>query len=120
MAERPLTTFTETLDELRRGKLTADLTAELTGLVAAVREHGTAGKLTLTLTVAPAASGEVAALIITDQITIKPPKIAKQATILYASDNGTLSKNDPRQPELLNLREPADPTPFRVVDRAGE
>jgi hypothetical protein len=120
MAEKPdgkLTTFVDTLTELRRGKAVLDLTQVLSELVTAVREAGAGGKLILTLTVKPASSGDGNALILADSIVIKPPKLPTPVTILFANDDGKLSRNDPRQPELSGLRTPATVSNLREAPR---
>lgn len=104
--------FLETLKEIRRGAVVDDLTQELRDLVAAVRATGSAGELTLTIKVRPAAKGDVNTLMIHDAVKVKLPKGEKGTTILFATDDNVLQRNDPRQPELKGLRQPGTVTPM--------
>lgn len=112
-------TFVDTLQELRRGGAVADLTAQLTELVTAVRATGQAGALMLTVKVAPASRGDVNTLMLVDSVKLKLPTPPKSTTILFASDDGVLTRQDPRQPELDGLRKPASVLPLREVERVS-
>lgn len=100
--------FLEVLKELRGGSAIDDLTEEMAGLTAAIRESGRAGKLTLTISVKPASKGSVSTLLLDAAITVKRPVKESESTIFYATDDNVLQRNDPRQPELSGLRRPAD------------
>lgn len=95
--------FLAALKELRHGAAIVDLSDALTELVQAVRLTGRKGSLLLTLTVAPAAKGEINALLLQDDLKIKAPRSERGATILFADNDGMLTRKDPRQPELLGL-----------------
>lgn len=101
------TNFVNALKELRAGGAIDDLNDQLTEVVAAVRATGRAGKLTLTLTV-KAGKGNSNQLMVDDAITIKKPSKETETTIFFTTDENTLQRNDPRQPELTGLRRPAD------------
>jgi hypothetical protein len=100
--------FIDTLKEIRSGQAVEDLTDEMSKLVAAVRASGRAGKLTLTIAVKPASKGNVNTLMVDDAITIKTPVRETETTIFFSTDDNTLQRNDPRQPELAGLRRPAE------------
>ncbi len=100
--------FIDVLKELRGGQAIDDLGAELKALTAAIRESGRAGKLTLTITAKPASKGTVSTLLFEAAITVKRPVKETESTIFYATDENTLQRNDPRQPELAGLRRPAE------------
>jgi hypothetical protein len=92
-----------TLKELRQGGAVVELSEALADLVTAVRATGSKGSMVITLTVAPAAKGEVNALLIEDSVKLKLPRSSRGATILFANNDGVLSRKDPRQPELVGL-----------------
>lgn len=97
--------FLDTVRELRQGQTLQDLADELQGLVAQVRLTGKAGKLRFDLTVKPASKGNVDTLLLEDAITVKAPSLERAATVMFATSNNVLSRQDPRQPELAGLRE---------------
>lgn len=97
--------FIDTVRELRGGETLQDLADELQGLVCAVRQAGRPGKLVFTLTVKPASKGNVDTLLLEDAIVIKAPVLDRACTIMFATANNILSRQDPRQPELSGLRE---------------
>jgi hypothetical protein len=96
----PTDRFLSTLLDLRRGALADQLQTELTTVVAAVRATGAKGTLTLTLTIKPAAKGDVGTLMIDDDVKCKIPTAARGSTIMYATEANELSRGDPRQPKL--------------------
>lgn len=101
MAEKLL----ETLMEIRQGDLLEELGEKLGELVGAVRATGKMGEIKLSLKVKPAAKG-VLALI--DDLKVKLPEVAREATIFYPTEDNGLSRFDPEQMKL--------PEPKRVED----
>jgi hypothetical protein len=99
--------FAAVLQELARGSVHDELSTKLHALVDAVREHGVKGTLTLTLTVAPIAKGDVSVLTVGGAVTSKPPTAA-QTSAFFVTSAGNLSRRDPRQIEI--------PMPVRGVD----
>lgn len=97
----------KTLQDLRQGQALDDLGDAIANLVAQVRHTGRAGKVTLTLTIGPLSKGDTNVIAINDAVSVKLPKLETGTTVLYADDNGVLSRNDPRQPKLPELREVA-------------
>lgn len=87
--------FSEYLIETNRGTTHAKLTAELHDLVAAVREHGRSGSLTLTIKVAPFAKGDDSQLTVTEEIAVKAPKPDPRPSIYFADRAGNLTTKDP-------------------------
>lgn len=115
--------FTETLSDIRNGDVIAELTEALREVVTRVRETGRPGALTLTLKVKNASKGAGAALVIEDDIKTKLPSAEKGTTFLFATDDGQLQRNDPRQPRLADLDGPRVtqmPTLEGKVASAGE
>lgn len=99
--------FTDTLADIRNGDVIGELTAELMELVARVKATGRPGTLTLTLKVKNASKGSGSALVIQDDIKVKLPTTEKGETFLFATEDGQLQRNDPRQPRLVDLDGPA-------------
>jgi len=96
MTDRP---FVQTLCDLRRGTLTDQLQGHLTRVVAAVRETGCKGSLTLTLTIKPA-KGDSAAVLIDDDVKCKIPTHPHEPSIMFVTEENELTRRDPRQPKL--------------------
>lgn len=96
--------FLNTVAELREGASVDELGESLQKLVAAVRASGRKGTLTYKIEIKPAAKGSSNALNIEDVITIKEPQAERGSTFLFAAEDNTLSRRDPRQPELTGLR----------------
>jgi hypothetical protein len=101
--------FCQILGDIRNGGAVDELTDNLRELVEAVRDTGRAGKLTLTIAVKPASSGDTHVLTVEDQIKITKPLEKKGAAVFFANTNNDLTRNDPRQPELAGLRRPEEP-----------
>lgn len=115
--------FTETLSDIRNGDVIAELTEALVEVVTRVRETGRPGALTLTLKVKNASKGVGSALVIEDDIKTKLPTAEKGTTFLFATEDGQLQRNDPRQPRLVDLDGPRVtqmPTAEGKVASAGE
>lgn len=106
------TVFMDTLKEIRGGAIVGELGAELQQLVSEVMATGKAGRIVLTLDVKPVKKGGDHTMLIEDDIKVKPPKHDRDGTILFATEQGALSRKDPRQPELTGLREAKKPTPI--------
>jgi hypothetical protein len=109
--------FPKLLSELDHGIAQDDASEKLTDLVRAVREHVKPGSLTLKLKIVPAGSGQL--MTITYDVKVDMPKPDKEATLLFATENGRLQRDNPEQ-QTLNLRTvPADAekTAKEVVNR---
>lgn len=108
---RPFAAF---LHEQRNGALHADLSDGLNELLAAVREHGKPGSLTLTIKVKPASSGAADTVIVADDLKIKAPEGDRGASIFFLTDHNNLSRTDPRQ-QSFELREAPAPRPAKEI-----
>ncbi len=95
--------FTETLSDIRNGDVIGELTEQLREVVQRVRETGRPGALTLTLKVKNASKGAGSAVVIEDDVKLKLPQMEKGTTFLFATADGQLQRNDPRQPRLAEL-----------------
>lgn len=98
-------TFVDTLKDIREGEVLTEATEALRELVGAVKATGRTGKLQLTLIVKPVAKADANALVISDELKVVTPKAERGHTVFFATDENSLSRNDPRQPELKGLRE---------------
>lgn len=88
--------FNHTIKSMRQGELHAQLTDELTELVAAVMQQGRGGTLTLKLTVKP----DRGALFIDGDIATKLPKPRVGAAMFYGDEHGNLFSRDPKQTDI--------------------
>lgn len=98
MAARP---FTDTINALRFGTLADDLTDELNKLVSKCDETGKQGELILKLKLKPGKGGQME---IIDEIAVKAPKEEKGTSIFFATPDGNLTREDPRQMNIEGLR----------------
>lgn len=91
--------FLTTLQRHRGGGLLADASERLAAVVAGVRATGRPGQLTVKLTVKPAQRGQ-SAVVLTDVVEAKAPRVEAEASFWFADDDGLLRTTDPRQKEL--------------------
>lgn len=106
--DRQVKPFAAVLQEIAKGKAHTRLSEALAELVVAVTETEKKGTLTLTLTVEPM-KGTTETLTVSANCTLKLPQ-EQQASVFFATDDGQLVRNDPRQMDL----------PVRGVARIGE
>jgi len=95
--------FLNLLAQVRNGAFIDRAGAELSALVLAVRDTGKKGKISFELEIEPF-KGDDVTLSITDKITVKPPQPEMGRTLMFAIADGELSRKDPRQPDMFNLR----------------
>jgi hypothetical protein len=100
--------FTEFLLQQAYGGTHDELTYGLHDLIAAVKDHGKAGSLTLTISVAPVGAGAERQVMVTDRVALKAPTGKRPTSMFFVDDDGNLTRKDPRQPELP-LREVSRP-----------
>lgn len=109
--------FADFLREQSAGRTHDDLTTGLAEVVAAVKDTGKKGTITLTITVAPLDKNGNA-LTVTDAIKKVVPQHDRRKSIFYADDAGNLTKDDPMQPTFEGLREvPAIATPITLQEK---
>lgn len=93
-------TFTDELRDLQRGALVEECTEKLAALVQAVAATGKPGKFVLELGVKRASKGS-AALTVTSAVKVKAPdEDAENETLMFATPEGSLLTEDPRQSRL--------------------
>ena len=99
------------LQDLRDGRAHAELTASLAELLAAVKETGKVGEITLKIKVKPAGRGtDIDKVNITDAIVTKVPKPDRGEDFYWLTDDNNLSRNHPRQ-QTLELRDASHSQP---------
>ncbi len=101
--------YNQLLAELRSGEAIDEYGQELAKLVLAVRLTGKPGTITLAIAVKPASKGDASALIIGDKLTVKTPRMDTADTIMYGTEEGELVRRDPRQPDMMSLRDASAP-----------
>lgn len=107
--------FTDTLNALRFGTLSEELTKELVALTQACIETHKAGEITLTLKLKPGKGGH---LEVIDDIKVKKPRFERGSTIMFPTPEGNLMREDPRQGELPGLRK-VDPETGELIKVAA-
>ena len=94
-------TFPQTLDALRYGTLADELTNKLQDLTAACATTGRAGAITLTLTLKPGKGGQIEVF---DDVKLKLPKEERGSSLMFATPDNNLTREDPRQTSIEGLR----------------
>jgi hypothetical protein len=91
----------DVLRDQRYGELHDELSNAMNELVKSVENTQKAGSLTLTLKIKPSTAG---ALELSDEIKLKKPELPKGASLFFATPEGNLTRNDPRQQALPGIR----------------
>jgi hypothetical protein len=94
-------TFAQTLETLRFGTLGDELTDALRDLTAICASTGKAGELKLTIKLKPGKGGQIEVI---DDYAIKAPKEERGTTLMFATPENFLQRDDPRQLTLDGLR----------------
>lgn len=98
---RQARTFVQTIEALRFGTLGDELTDKQRELVAACASTGRSGSLTLTLQLKPGKGGQIEVF---DEIKLKLPKEEKGSSLMFATPENNLTREDPRQMTLTGLK----------------
>jgi hypothetical protein len=99
--ERRTRPFADIFNSLRRGKTHREAGNLLQELVREVQATGRQGSMTIRLKVSRNKSGMVE---IDDTLTTVLPKPDRDSSLYFADDDGNLTKDDPRQPEIPGIR----------------
>lgn len=94
--------FTDVLRDMRFGETLDELSDEFNKLVNSVENTGRAGEMTLQIKLKPSTAG---AIEVTDLIKVKLPAPLKGSSLFFATPEGNLVRNDPRQKEIPGLKE---------------
>lgn len=92
--------FADVLQELQGGRTHSDLSEALHALTTAVREHGKAGTLQLTVKIDPVSKGDGSTVTVTANVVSKAPRSEPKKSIFFLADDGNLCRDDPRQLHL--------------------
>lgn len=105
----------DTLRDQRDGELLEDMTDEFNRLIGMIRLTGKKGEINLKLIIEPI-KGDADMVTLSDDITVKMPKVKKANTMFYTTEEANLQKRNPRQPDLYDLKEAEveDSTPIEV------
>lgn len=95
--ERQIIPFATVLQQVAKGTVHNELSELLADLTADVYEHQKPGTLTIVVKVEPTKGGETLTVSVTP--AVKGPR-ATQASIFFASEDGQLTRHDPRQTEV--------------------
>ncbi|ULR75081.1 hypothetical protein JC1_9 [Burkholderia phage JC1] len=93
--------FNDTLVQLRYGELHDELTDAINEIVQKVASTQKAGKLVLTLAFKAGKGGQIE---IADELKVTLPKEEKGSTIMFATPEGNLQREDPRQRTFEGIR----------------
>ncbi len=110
--------FVDWLRDQARGTSHDELSEALRDLTAKVKDTGKKGTLTYVVTVEPMPKSDGNALLVSDEIKLKLPEFAREASLFFADDDNNLVRNDPRQLTFESLREV--PAPRGVNPSTGE
>lgn len=97
---QPGDSFVEVARQIDRGRKLTDLDRGIRDLVEAVKETGKKGKLTYTLEILPVPKTGGEQVVLVDDVVVKPPKPEPKVALFFTTDEGRLSRNDPRQMEF--------------------
>lgn len=93
--------FPDTLAQIRFGELSDELAEALNDLVTKCSATGKAGKLVLTLALKPGKGGQIE---LADDLKVTAPKEERGHTIMFATPEGNLQREDPRQRSIEGIR----------------
>lgn len=94
--------FAEILEQIEFGNLSAEATNALNDLVHACTETGKAGSLTLTIKLKPI--GTTGQVEIDADVKAKQPAPTRGKTLMFATADNNLQRDDPRQRTLEGLK----------------
>jgi len=94
------TLFSEALMQLRAGRAQEEYSEELGRMIAACRETGKKGKMTIVIDVMPDKVIE-GAYIVSENMKSVIPKHDKSDTTLYGTPDNNLTAIDPEQDEIV-------------------
>ncbi|MCW2758082.1 MAG: hypothetical protein JWO46_1828 [Nocardioidaceae bacterium] len=101
----------DTLAELRRGRLNADLTDEIHDLIAACTATGKKGEINLKLIFEPDPNTDSDAPVfrVSDSISVKTPRPSTKPSLFYVSDEGNFTRSHPLEKDYSPLMEVPQP-----------
>jgi hypothetical protein len=110
--------FSLFLQDLRDGRAHSELSAGLADLLAAVKDTGKGGSLTLQVKVKPATRGkDMDKVVVIDNVKVDLPKPERGEDFFFVTDENELSRKHPRQ-QSLELREVTLAQPTNLKEAA--
>jgi hypothetical protein len=97
-AVQPIT-FLGFLQTNRRGEIPTEADAAMAAILAALREHGGKGKLTLTMNFSLTKSGQIE---IKPDLKSEKPRRAMSSGLYFADEDGNLTRTDPNQGDWVD------------------
>lgn len=94
-----MSSIIDVLSQIRGGAALTDANKELRAVVMAVKSTGKKGSITLKIDIEPDKTDETVVTFQPD-VTIKVPRKPYAKGLFYVSENGDVSREDPRQTEL--------------------
>lgn len=91
------TSFELLLSELNDGLTRNNMDEKLKELIAAVRNTGKGGSLSLKINIKPASRGEVNKLVFIDEVKATIPDRDRSSTYMFVNKSNELSLHDPNQ-----------------------
>lgn len=107
--------FALTLQELREGRVHAEISQLFGELITQVQHTGKAGDITLKLKVKPMSRGDVDKVTISHTIATNLPKPERGEDVFYLTEDCELSRNHPRQSNL-DLRDATPTAPVTLKE----
>ncbi|NVM91122.1 hypothetical protein FHT32_004786 [Variovorax sp. SG517] len=97
--------FQELLEALDYGALAEEATYELNELVHACTETGKVGEIVLAIKIKPVGAGQVE---LANELKVKKPKPVRGKTLMFATPDNNLQRENPRQQTLDGVRTVAE------------
>lgn len=104
--------FSEFLESLDYGTISEEATHELNELVHACTETGKGGELVLSIKIKPV--GKAGQVELDSDLKVKKPKPIRGKTLMFATPDNNLQREDPRQRTLDGVRSVAEETRGQV------
>lgn len=109
--------FADVLQDLRRGGAHIEASEALHQLIAAVKETGKSGTLTIVLAVKPVAKNDGDTVTVTDSVRLKAPQQERTASVFFVDGDCNLRRDNPAQMHLPLREVPTAPeTPIREAN----
>lgn len=109
--------FTDTLTQIRYGELHDELTDALNEMVTKTTSANKASSLVLKIAIKPGKGGQIE---IVDELKVTLPKEERSHTIMFATPEGNLQREDPRQRTFDGIRSvEAETRALRQADAAA-
>lgn len=96
--------FITMLVEMQGGETAMAINAKLAELMTAIKATAGSGKLTVEITIKPSKlgmGGVVQMVESTADVKIKKPELGLGSSIFFLTEEGTLSRQDPRQEQMF-------------------